>query len=132
MSNQVPAQLYDFEYITDFVHNSRNRIKEIFIPSLNICFNTGEGQLNVFRKNKSRNKICQIKTKWSERALEEAKTDPEFAKKIEEEKRKEKPEERTPITNINLDQSFVDNLLEILKTKEFTFQVKLSAEQYLK
>lgn len=50
MEPTVEAYLYDYEYFIDFVHDSRNRIKEIFIPSLSICFNEAEGQLNVFRE----------------------------------------------------------------------------------
>ena len=131
MSSQVEAYLYDFEYIVDYPHNTRNKIREIFIPSLGICFNCTDIQFNVFRNKKPRNKISQSKTTFTESILELAKTDPNIAALIEEDKRKQIPEEPTPITKIYLDQSFVNELLLILQHNDYKDKVQSIADRYL-
>lgn len=132
MSTQVEAYVYDFEYFIDFIHGHRNKIKEIFIPSLGICFNTAENQFNVFQHDAPRNVISQVKSKFTDEALELAKTSPKLAKLIEETKARELPEKTTDITHIRLDQTFVDKLLEIVKMDEYKKQVEKTAKEYLK
>lgn len=128
----VEAYQYEYDYIIDHIHCYRNRIKEVFIPSLKICFNIAENQFNVFKHDTPRNVIAQIRHIWSEETLEKAKKDQKLAKLIDESKADEIPEEPTKINHIQLDQSFVDKLMEIVKMNEYKKQVEEMAKTYLK
>ena len=132
MSSQVEAQLYDYSYLTDIVHGYRTQIKEVFIPTLNICFNVTDNQLNVFKQDKPRNFHAQVRHEWTEETLERAKSEPKLAKLIAETKDEEVPEESTGITVIQLDKAFVDQLVEIIKMNKYKDQVQKLAARYIK
>lgn len=129
--DKVSAQLYEFEMITDMVHDDRTTLLEIFIPEYNICFNTMNDTLNVFKSTQARNKISQIKHVWTDSAIKEAETNPGLAKFIQDTTKNEIPEQSTPITKIQLDLKFVEKLLEIVKMNEYIANTKIYANQYL-
>jgi hypothetical protein len=47
----MKAYIYDIVVVTDPIHNYTKRLKEIFVPSMNYCFNSDK---YVFAYNKPR------------------------------------------------------------------------------
>jgi hypothetical protein len=134
-SNQVPAQRYLFE-TRDIIRGKGAVITEVYIPTLNLYYNTYGGKLNVGKADGARDCSGGVHHVFESSFLEEAEHDPVKKRLIEKMCKDDIPDIKHEIEEICLPESFVITLsqyMEAMQRAQALMETLLpSAGEYLK
>lgn len=132
----VNAQKYEHGFISDIVRQNHIKINEIYIPSHKIIFNYHD-TLNVFFSDSPRNYVLNsLKITWTDKFLEEMKTNEDYRKMYDKDIKKYKLPTPTELHDIELPLDFVKMLVTLANMNNELDQLKskltVSSKSYLK